>query len=625
MTKNELMKQLLLRCKNSPIYFIENFCKVKHPKAGVIPFSLFSYQKSSLNSFRSNRFNVYKKTRQCGVSTLAGAFALWYAMFYSHKTVLIVSKRDLDATTFLDKNIKFVYDHLPEEFKKIYGDPPSVYNEHTIKFPNGSMVQSLTSSNDTLRSNSSSLNILDEVAFMPDMDAMWSGGYSTLMHGGSVIAISTTNGMGNWYHLTWEDAQAGKNEFNPIEVNWWDMDWTIEYIDEFTNQKRKIAPRDGIRECKTKEDRNLWGKYYSPWLEEQYRALQQKGEAHLFRQEILAEFVGTGNTVLPADALLRIREDIDDSFFRVERVDYVHPATEEKSSLDFENQLWIWKKPVRPTQPVVENGRIIKPGTPGHAYTIGVDVSTGEADDYSAIEVIDVVDKEQVAELNIKVMPNVLAMMVDYLARYYNMAYVVPERTGIGAGLCNDIYYTLGYPNVYRMKNPAGTLSKKIGFPTSPANKPTLTKCLLDHLTNEDDVKIYSRRLFGQLAIFIHMGGSKVGNVKGPGNHDDLTIGFALALIGILEAAQSDQRQLIPQHYVPTDDPSMSSNTKKLADMTQSGGLGCLMPIVLGSEIYSMETPMDAIKKFQSQLGGLIIKPPDNAVVSRKHEIIRLK
>jgi hypothetical protein len=545
-------------------------------------------------------------------------------MFYNHKTVLIVSKRDLDATAFLDKNIKFVYDHLPDEFKKIYGDPPPVYNEHTIKFPNGSMIQSLTSSPDTLRSNSSSLNILDEVAFMPDMDTMWSGGYSTLMHGGSVIAISTTNGMGNWYHLTWEDAVAGKNEFNPIEVNWWDMDWTLEYTDEFTGQTRKIAPRDGIRKCVSKEERNMWGPYWSPWLQEQYRALQQRGEAHLFRQEILAEFIGTGNTVLPAEALLRIREDLQDEYSRVNRVDYTHPATDEKLVLDFEDLLWIWKKPVKPTVPVVENGRIIKPGIPGHAYSMGIDVSSGEADDYSAIEIIDVVEKEQVAELNIKVMPNILAFMVDYLARYYNMAYVVPERTGMGVGLCNDIYYTLGYPNVYRMKSPSGILSKKIGFPTSPTYKPTLTKCLLDYLT-EDDLKIYSRRLFGQLSIFIHLGGNKVGNVDGPGNHDDLSIGFALALMGILEAAQSDQRQLIPQHYVPTDDPTMSVNPKSLTDMTQSGGLGCLMPMVLGNEVFTYETPEEMVRKFQNQIGGTIVKPPSNAVVPRKHDIIKYK
>jgi hypothetical protein len=555
----------------------------------------------------------------CGISTLTGAFALWYAMFFSHKTVLIVSKRDDDAMAFLDKNVKFVYSHLPQEFRDLYGNPPTTFNEHMIRFPNGSLIKSLTSSKDTLRSHSSSLNIIDESGFMPDMDAMWSGGYSTLMHGGHVIVVSTTNGMGNWYHLAWDDAIAHRNEFNPIEVNWWDMDWSIEYKDEFTGQKCRIAPRDNIKECNNKEDKDRWGKYYSPWLEEQYRQLQQRGEAHLFRQEVLAEFIGTGNTVLPVNVLIDMRNKIDDNYARVAQVDYTHPISSEEMVLDFEDQLWIWNKPVKPTPPVLENGRIIKPAEPGHSYVMGVDISSGEDNDYSAIEIVDCVTMEQVAELNIKVMPAILKLMVDYLAKYYNMAYVVPERTGLGSGVSQDIYHELGYPNVYRMRSPSGALNKKVGFPTVPAYKPQLTKCLLDHLT-EDGLYIKSRRLYGQLAIFIHYGNNRVGNVKGSGNHDDLPMSLALALIGIKESAQSDQRDLFPQRYVPTEDPAMSANPTKIAELANSGGLNCLLPVIYGSEITIINTPEEQLRRFTNQLGGTIIKRP-NAVSRIKHNL----
>jgi intein/homing endonuclease len=426
-----------------------------------------------------------------------------------------------------------------------------------------------------------------------------------------------TNGMGNWYHLTWDDAIARKNEFNPIEVNWWNMDWSIEYKDEFTGQKCRIAPRDNIKECKNKEDKDRWGKFYSPWLEEQYRQLQQRGEAHLFRQEVLAEFIGTGNTVLPANVLIDMRNKIDDNYARVSQVDYTHPISSEELVLDFEDQLWLWNKPVKPTPPILENGRIIKPAEPGHSYVMGVDISSGEDNDYSAIEIIDCVTMEQVAELNIKVMPAILKLMVDYLAKYYNMAYVVPERTGLGSGVSQDIYHELGYPNVYRMRSPSGTLNRKVGFPTVPAYKPQLTKCLLDHLT-EDGVYIKSRRLYGQLAIFIHYGNNRVGNVKGPGNHDDLPMSLALALIGIRESAQSDQRDLFPQRYVPTEDPTMTANPQKISELTNSGGLNCLLPVIYGSEITIIDTPEEQLRKFTNQLGGVQIKRP-NAVNQRKH------
>ena len=622
MTPSEQFAQILVRCKNSPSYFIENFCKVKHPKAGVIPFKLFSYQKKSLTAFRQNRFNVYKKTRQCGVSTLAGAFALWYAMFYNYKTVLVVSKTDRDATAFLDKNIKFVYSNLPEEFRKVYGKLESISNEHTLRLPNGSTITSLPSSPDVLRSNSSSLNILDEAAFMPHMDAMWSAGWSVVSHGGSVICISTTNGQGNWYHITWVDSESKRNQFNPIKIDWWDMDWKISYIDDISGKTQTICPTDGLRKCATKEEIEKYGPYWSPWLEEQYIGLQQRGEIDKFQQEILAEFVGTGNTVLPRPYLIHMGGTISEDYSVVSKVEYNHPVSNENLILDFDNKLWVWNKPIRSTAPVVEYGRIIKPGAPGHVYSLGVDISSGEGDDYSAIEVFDHTAREQVAELNIKVLPTTLAMMTDYIARWYNMALVVPERTGLGAPVTQSIYYDLGYPNLYRLKLGDGKMGKKVGFPTTPTYKPMLIKTLLDNLGPEEGYLIRSKRLYDQLCIFVHLGHEKTGSVKGPGNHDDLSISAGLALLGITEALISDSRNMYPARYIPTEEIKTPQMSK--ADMTsliQAGGIECLMPVVLGSDITEVKSVQEEFMTFQKQLGGLAPGSNQATVVQRKHII----
>lgn len=614
----EQLKQLIKRCQKSSMFFIENFCKVKHPTAGVIPFSLFNYQKQSLKDYRAYQYNIYRKNRQCGISTLTGAYALWYGMFFSHATILIVSKRDEDAKEFLRKNIKFVYEHLPEEFREIYGDPPETYNEHHIIFPNGSSIKSLTSSPDTLRSNSSSLNVLDEVAFMPDMEAMWAGGQQTLMHGGQVICISTTKGVGNWYHTTWEDAVAGRNEFHPIVINWWNMDWTISYRDKISGKVRQICPTAGLRKCETKEEINKWGPYWSPWLEEQYRALQMRGEAHLFRQEVLAEFIGTGNTVLSREQLVHVMENLSKKFWTVGIVDsYVHPATEENLPLDFEHQLQIWKKPVRPEPDVVENGRIIQPGQRGHTYSMGVDISSGEADDFSSIEIVDCDTLEQVAELNIMVQPSVLLMMIDYLGRYYNGAFVVPERAGLGIPVCQDLYHKMAYTNVFRMKTPAGKYSKKIGFPTNPVYKPQINKALLDNI-GEEGVKINSQRLSEQLQIYVHLGqtasgGSKTGHVDGPGNHSDMVIGLGLALIGVMEAVQADQTTLLPKHsshleHASSEPIMVVSTAERMRDLMTRGGTQALVPMVVNTPMPgSVLTSEEEMMKFATQMGGIPI------------------
>lgn len=625
----EQFKQVILRCKKDPIFFIENFCKVKHPKAGVIPFKLFKYQKNSIKDFLKYRFNLYRKTRQSGISTVSGAFALWYAMFYNHKTILIVSKRDDDAMAFLAKNVKLVYENLPLEFRQLWGNLPKTYNEHEIEFPNGSIIRSLTSGPETLRSYSSSLNIIDEAAFMPHMATMWAGGWSTLMHGGSVICISTTNGCGGWYHTTWEDAINGNNQFHPIVVNWWDMDWQIEYTDDVTNKKSRICPVDGIRKCTTKEEIEKYGQYWSPWLEEQYRQLQQKGEAHKFRQEVLAEFIGSGDTVLSRSALLHVQGTVSDKFQVVGQVPYTHPVSGERMTLDFENRLWVWHRPVKPQPDVIENGRVIKPGLPGHAYTMGVDISSGEADDFSGIEVIDCNTLQQVAELYIKVEPAVLLMMMDYIGRWYNTAYIVPERTGLGIPVCQDLYHSMAYVNIYRMKQPSGKTSRKVGFPTSPAYKPMINKCLLDNV-GSDGVELYSSRLLQQLQIYINMGGGRTGHVEGPGNHSDLAIALGLGLLGISEAVQSDQRSLIPAKHGSEDEDSPNPTLfgpDALNAIALQGGINALMPFAPGLVVSGRLSPREELDMFTRQLGGIPIgsKESIRAFHKQKNVVTYLK
>lgn len=606
-TYSEGFAQVLLRCQSSSMFFIENFCKVKHQKAGILPFNLFSYQRKSILDFLKHRFVIYKKTRQCGVSTLAGAFALWYAMFYPYKTVLIVSKKDDDAMAFLNKNVKFVYENLPKDFRDVYGWPPPTYNEHTIVFPNGSIIRSLTCEEDTLRSNSSSLNIIDESAFIWCMDSMWSGGASTVMQGGNVIVISTCNGVGNWYEVTWNEALKGNNVFYPIQIDWWDMDWELMYIDELNGQQVRIAPRDNIRKCETKDDLEKWGVYYSPWLEEQWNILALRGEAYKFKQEVLAEFIGSGNTVVTPEKLKHIETTVDDNYKIVETVDYAHPITGLQMILNFEGQLHIWTPPVMAEPDIVENGRIIKPGRPGHVYAFGVDISSGEADDYSSIVMIDLTIMEQVAELNIKVLPTVLEQMMDFIGRWYNNAFCVPERTGMGIPVCQSFYSNYAYANIYRMTLPGGKLSKKVGFPTSPVYKPALNKCLLDCL-GPDGITIKSRRLFQQLCIYVYKG-SRTEAVDGPGNHDDLSIALALSLMGVGSAVAADQRGMIPSKNVSSETPELSvPDLKQLNNMATMGGLNALVPYLASSGPSSANlTPDEELRRFTNQLGGTTV------------------
>jgi hypothetical protein len=144
---------IIKRCQQSCNFFLRNFGKIKHPSAGILPFYPFSYQRNAIKAFRENRLNIFRKCRQAGASKIAGAFALWFGMFYPNKKILIVSRKNDDAMGFLRENIVFPYNNLPEWMKQLW--EPQKINEHEIVFPNNSHIQSLTSHPDVLRSHAS--------------------------------------------------------------------------------------------------------------------------------------------------------------------------------------------------------------------------------------------------------------------------------------------------------------------------------------------------------------------------------------------------------------------------------------------------------------------------------------
>lgn len=629
-------KSIINKCKASCTFFIENFCKVKHTNAGILPFKLFKYQKESLKAFKKHRFNLYKKNRQSGISALTGSYALWFAMFHSHKTILIVSKRDTDAITYMANYVKLVYSNLPPWMQSIWGTDQD--NMHQMTFNNGSIIKSLTSSKDTLRSNASSLNIIDEAAFIKDMDAMWAAGYPTLQHGGRVIVISTSNGAAGWYYQTWMDAKSGNNDFNPIEINWWDMDWELEWVDSITGKKVRLAPCDGIRPTRNKQEFEKYGPYYSPWLENEYRNLSHRGQAHKFKQEILAEFIGSGGTVLSSMALYNLNHVVSQASKPskiVNPLEWNNPITGELELIDItptsdDSGLYIWNEPIRSTKKIMLGSKTLRDGSHGHQYSIGVDTATDSNGDYHGIEVFDIDTQEQVAEYMNHGQVTQLCKIVDFLGRYYNNAVVCVERTGIGAstieGLCN-----LLYPNLWRKETitPNGSRPGQYGFSTTGASKPALNKLLVECLSeNEGEgYLIKSKRLLDQLHIYIRMRDSrgfdtsKTGAQSGRGNHDDLVIASALSFLAASTFKPSDTSYLIPYHgnkiqgdFIPTSTVERVEYQKTIMPRTDPA---LMMP-------FSNNTIAKQATNFETDLNNFSIqlinhpKPQQEAVRQNK-------
>lgn len=142
----------LLRCRTDPIYFMEKFMYVQHPKHGKLPFKLYPYQRNLIKHFHDNRFSLATISRQAGKTQCAAGYLLWYAMFHSDKTILVASKGQSHAIEIMDR-IRYAYEECPNWLKA----GCSYYNKHSITFDNGSRIISQATTENTGRGYSISL------------------------------------------------------------------------------------------------------------------------------------------------------------------------------------------------------------------------------------------------------------------------------------------------------------------------------------------------------------------------------------------------------------------------------------------------------------------------------------
>ena len=212
LTKSEAMSEILKSGKD-PAYFINNYAKISEPMKGLIPFRLYPFQEDALEIFNENRFSVILKARQLGISSTVAGYICWLMLFHREKNVLIVATK-LQTATNLVKKVKSIHKHLPSWLKIA---EISINNRTSFELSNGSQVKASSTSGDAGRSEALSLLVVDEAAFVEGMDELWAGLYPTLSTGGRCIALSTPNGVGNWFHKTYTEAEEEKNDFSFLE------------------------------------------------------------------------------------------------------------------------------------------------------------------------------------------------------------------------------------------------------------------------------------------------------------------------------------------------------------------------------------------------------------------------
>ena len=215
LTRDQILKEIVKSGKD-PVYFINSYAKISHPMRGLIPFNTYDFQTDLLKDFNDYRFNVILKARQLGISTITAAYVAWMMMFHRDKNVLVIATKFGTAANLV-KKVKSIHKNLPDWMKIA---EIAIDNRTSFELTNGSQIKASSTSGDAGRSEALSLLVIDEAAHVEGLDELWTGLYPTLSTGGRCIALSTPNGVGNWFHQTCVDAELEKNDFHLVTLPW---------------------------------------------------------------------------------------------------------------------------------------------------------------------------------------------------------------------------------------------------------------------------------------------------------------------------------------------------------------------------------------------------------------------
>ena len=284
LSKKQIIKEIIA-CGKDPIYFLNNYARISHPLHGSIPFKTYDFQTQLLKDFNDYRFNVILKARQLGISTITAGYVVWMMLFHKDKNILVMATKFGTAANLV-KKVKAIMKNLPDWLTIASIE---IDNRTSFELTNGSQIKASSTSADAGRSEALSLLVLDEAAHIDGLDDLWTGLYPTLSTGGRCIALSTPNGVGNWFHKTYTESEQSANDFYPTRLPW------------------DIHP-----------DRNL------EWFEKETRNMSRRQIA----QELECNFNTSGDTVIHPDDIKRI-------------IDY---AKEPRHKTAFDRNFWIWEE-----------------------------------------------------------------------------------------------------------------------------------------------------------------------------------------------------------------------------------------------------------------------------------------
>lgn len=473
-----------------------------------VPLELFPDQVQLVEDYESHNENITRKYRQAGVSTVTAAWIskkLQTAKEDNPERVLIIANKRDTAIEMANKVRNFL-DQWPEWIN--VGFSPDKNSESRFRLNNGCEVKAVATSSDALRGFTPTILVFDEAAYIDAGDDFWAASMASLSTGGKIILISTPNGYDPIYHGVYDQAIRGVNDFHITDLRWFkdprytkDLRWVkcTDIVHYMLNREQYDDNEIVITEFDIQKYNEYIEQGYKPfssWFESMSKKF--KYDRRMISQELECDFLGSGDSVIPGETQANIAKNM----IRVPKEKYM------------QGTLWQWKDPIV-----------------GHRYIMGVDVSRGDSEDFSSINIVDFDDREQVVEYIGKMPPDDLASVAYKWGILYDAFIVIDITGGMGVATSRKLQ-EMSYKNLYV----DGVNTKNIWEYNSKAmekipglnfnNKRTQIVAAFEEQLRKGFL-VRSNRLLAELNTFVYLNG-RADHMKG--QHDDSIMSISMAL-----------------------------------------------------------------------------------------------
>lgn len=425
--------------------------------------------------------NIVLKARQLGFSTAIDIYLLDEALFNKNLKCGIIAQDQKAAGEIFRTKIEIPFDNLPGWLKACFpiesrrGGASGGY----ILFKHGSSIQVATS----FRSGTvQRLHVSEHgkiCAKYPEKAKEVRTGTLNAIHPGCIAFIeSTAEGVGGDFY----EMSINSLELTNANAELSQMDWKFHFFAWWQDQKYTApVPATGLILSKTQAEyfasiEKAMHMTLTDGQKQWYVSKEREQKAEMkqeFPSTPLEAFLTSGRRVFdPIDTLNAMGECIPPLL-----VYDVNPSTGERNkvrkpeSLDeqgvksLENLLLVWELPDEEAD-----------------YVIGADVAEGlEHGDRSSLDVINRQTGEQVAHWFGHLDTERFAKLIAHVGRFYNTAYIGPERNNHGHAVLNtlkDVYPVRRIYSEEYLDRIADEEKKQLGWLTTRHSKPVLSEGL---------------------------------------------------------------------------------------------------------------------------------------------------